>query len=386
MIQDIFKMPFATTRDWSFSSTVPLIFYNNGLCAEDYYWLGRDLDISQLELESLHRYKFLEYVGDLCVERVIVADGEFSLADNWEKSDIKIYPVYAKRFHLRKNRVSFDRYLNGCWDMLDVLSCNEENLRTIHDYLIRHLDNWRDIPGLKKDKYFDSIITGKTKTNLENFSATLQCSTLDYDWDNEFYNELLKVPAIIQPDKVEDKTSEKYVKTDITLKSLAKMKTRNSGLWTIGMMTGTPARLFDPNGKDVKYGFTTDYAKWEQIGILDSLQWSNFTDIYFDIELLEQGKYNFKALDMLNRYTGSHVDHTNIELNMPATKFLMELVIALSKCSLEFKGGKPVSQIRFLMNWFDEIYVEIVVNGKTYRIWYDTTITTLADPGMVPLR
>ena len=386
MIQDIFEMPFPLKKDIMFSSTVPLIMYNEAERAEDYYWFGRNIDITKEAISRYHRYKFLEYVGDMCVERVFITEEPIKVDSDWSKSEVPIMPIYARRYMLRANRSCFDRYLSGCWTMLENFDMCEENLATIHERTLRHLERWRDIPGLKMDEYFNKVITGKTVDNLSTFQAVLECSGIDYDWNAPFYAQLLQNQADqIQPDKVTDKTTRTIARPELRLKDLNRLKSRTTGLWNIGVISGKPARMFDPNGKDVQYGFNNEYSKWEQIGILDSLFWSNLTDIYFDVSFRERDDFTINDIDMLNRYTGFHVDAMNCEDHNLVIKNGLELIIALSKCAMEIPTeNHHLSRLRVQMNWWDEIYIEIYLGDKeVYRYWFDTTVCTLADPAIM---
>lgn len=390
MIQDVLQMDFPIKKSFALDTTVPL-FTNGGECAsDDIHWFGRYLELNQFEFENYHRYRFIEYVGDFLVERTILSEDEIDINADWTNSEINVWPIYAKCYPLNKRcEVLYERYAEHMTDVLNGM-CIEDHCTTIHGHIDRQLRLISKLPPMKDHQVYDQVITGKFLDNIGSYKTCVDAITDRMILDYEYPSEELKNPErLVHTKDINGVTSVIFSNMGLKLKDISHLKGSGCGLWNIGVLNGTPHRLFDPNGKDVIYGFTKDETKWIQFGLFDAIIWSDLTDIYFDAEVTQEfgrADLKYKEFSVLNRYSGSHADnHSCDKVKMVQTDLLNEIVIIISKLAFH-EWNARVQRIRFLVNWWSEIYIEITdQNNNVTRLWYDTTLITLTDPSLLPM-
>ena len=391
MIQDVIKMDFPIKKTITFDTVVPL-FTSGGECAsEDIHWFGRVIEAGEFEFSEFKRYRFVEYCGPMVVERTIIAEKEIDINSDWSKSDIKVWPIYARAHMLNKLGCVCERYVDGCEDILSEL-CAEEHCTSIHGHISRFLKNWKQLPNLKDNSVYDKIITGKILDNIGTFKVTIDAVTDSIFPDYEAIEMVEKDPnKIVHSEDISGITSRIYLKPGLTLKDINKLKSSSCGLWAIGLLNGSPNRLFDPNSDDVQYGFTADQAKWTQFGLFDAILWSDITDLYFDADIdapIGRAELNYHDFNVLNRYTGLHIDRATSPIedkNSVVRHKLDEVIVLLYKLAL-YEWNIRIKNIKMLVNWWDEIYIEMTdVNGNVKRIWFDSTLVALGDPSLLPM-
>lgn len=389
MIQDVLKMDFPIKKHVSLDTTVPL-FISGESASDDIHWFGRILEAGQFEFENYHRYRFIEYVGDYLVERTILTEEEIDINSDWSKSEISVWPIYAKCYPLNERcSTLYERYAEGLTDVLQCM-CVEDHCTTIHGHIDRELRRWKSLPNLKNNEVYDQIITGKFLDNIGSYKTCIEAVADRIILDYEAQYEAESNPnALVHSKDINGVTSTIYGNIGLKLKDLQPLKANCCGLWNIGVLNGTPNRLFDPNGKEVIYGFTKDETKWIQFGLFDVLLWSDMTDIYFDAEITQnigRADMTYNDFSVLNRYRGTHADPRSCAMGqVTSTEFLNEIVVILCKLALH-EWNFRVTKIKFLMNWWSEIYIELTdVDNNVRRIWYDSTLITLADPSLLPM-
>jgi len=394
MIQDVLEMPFAITKkDITFKNLIPTIVYDGHHCNENWYWTGREIELSKLRVKETYRYKIIEYSGDYVIERVVLTDKPIDVNSDWSKcTDTNVFPIYAIARPINgKGYPRFDRYLPGIFNSLYWFDNCPGDLQTIHSAIDRRLNDWYH-PNTRIARLIDNdihrfISSGSMYDNFDQYAMILHatdinawCSEEDIVKLNNHPEEFThKFEKMNQNDKV-------YASFDLKLSNLNFLKNSSSGLWCINQTTGKPNRLFDPNDEDVEHN-TIEYKTLYQMQLIEYFTKCKYTDIYLKAKVrknIPQGVRvrrklsTYSQFDVLNRYTGTHRDRSNMILpdDMEETTRIYELI--------EEAFGDIISEMEILKNWWDEIYIRFTDHkGIEHKYFYDLTWLALADCTLV---
>ena len=132
MLYDIVPLPLRYRKGAEISSLVPYI--DNGSC-DDMHSLGWEVSIDAITASGFSKYKTLDVIGNVVLERVFFTEKPIDLEKSWWTSTDTVYPLYQTGYGGSEATTTV-RYLAGSMAVLATQDDTPKAINSIHTHIL----------------------------------------------------------------------------------------------------------------------------------------------------------------------------------------------------------------------------------------------------------
>lgn len=365
MLYDIVPLPLRFRKGAELSSLVPYI--DNGSC-DDMHSLGWEISIDAIMSSGFSKYKTLDVIGNIVLERVFFTEKPIDLSKSWWSSTDTVYPLYQTGYGGPTSDTTV-RYLAGSMAVLATQDDVPTAINSIHTCVLCALKKsvyWTDdITQMLKNPSLPihQLVIGNERNNLN-----LLSDAKDLPQCPEYY--MSKAVCGEWVPKVQiDPLTQTFLSKTMCLNDLNKFKSKCFGIPMCSVLTVDIEQPFDPKEEDVLYGELDVDKRDGFLMLLSDIENVDATDYY--IEMTFNNKKVVKTQgEFFNRYKG-------ISSRFATVDGMTEMIIGVQRWQWKSLNGETNSlkEVKIAKYWTDEVYITLVwEDGSSTKYYIDLVL------------
>lgn len=369
-------------------------------CNEAFMLMGREINHG---LENFVKFKVIETLGNLIIERTFVMDE--SLVENpfVQKKRNKAYPISSKFYRIDNNRIistELIRHINGIKSLLNELTgeCIGSKMMSVHQLLLQRMynhavdvkdhfiqDSLLRYSSIKHNELIGTCVADDMVTdNLFKYSDYIVESVNDLSSSANseaeaacLISDILITPSIGELDTLSRKISRN---PEINLGSLKDhCVTKLSRPISLAYEENSPFRICG----DVSCNIPKD-AIWSFTPIINKLEALPFTDVEM---VYSEGVFSITKASTcygLEITDSNYLKTTNAH---DSTDFLTAAALGIRTLvhTLRLPISLKTTKCLLVKNFNDEVYLTIIdaESGRSWKFFFDIVLIALGTRGLI---